>query len=284
MENSQEILSILNTLEMQRVAELKKFGIIALVVLSVNILFFIKFRSNFIPSLIISFIVLIGSYYFINTKYKNEVQTFLIPKILKEVDLDYKYAPNLKIDIDKFNDLKFFSHKLDESQSDGCVSLKVKNQTLHFWFVTLESAKIDTEEGRHGTTRFKGLFVELELTPRVNQKYLIGQKTARTPVFEAGDYLNPPHMGLKLVGTLDDDWLLYSQNGTSNLRNDFLEKLKIFKENLKVPMWVIFDKNRVYIFSQSVKGSFEVSLFSSLKNDSFVKNYIELLGELKKLL
>ena len=284
MENTQEILSVLNTLELQRVAELKKFGIIALVVLFVNLLFFIKFRSNFLPSLGLGFIVLVGSYYFINTKYKNQVQTSLIPKMLKEVDSDYKYNSNIKINLNKLNDLKFFSHKLDESQSEARVSLMSNNQTLNFWFLTLESAKIDGDEGRHGTKRFEGLFVELELSNGVNQKYLIGQKTERTPVFEAGDYLNPPHMGLKLVGTLSDDWLLYSENGTSNLRNDFLEKLKLFKEKLKVPMWVIFDKNRVYILSQSVKGNFEISLFSSLKNDSFVKNYVELLGDFKKLL
>lgn len=284
MEYSTDILSLLQSLELQRAAELKKFGLIALFVLFVNILFFIKFRSNFLPSLLFGFIVLTGSYYVLNTKYKIQVQNTLIPKLIQKIDTDFSYHKDRDIDINLINRLKFFSHTIENKESDGTVSVDVGKRKASFSFVTLESAKTDTEEGRHYTKRFEGLFVELDLASSYDQIYLISPNSNKTPQFEAGDYINPPHMGLELVGALSDDMRLYSKDGKNLLKNDVVKRVLKFKENLKKDIWVIFEKDRAYILVEGISNRFEISLFSSLKTQNFVGQYIKLLKTIKELL
>ncbi len=279
MEYSTDILSLLQSLELQRVAGLKKFALITLFVLFINILFFIKFRSNFVPSLLFGTIVLVGSYYALNTKYKTNIQNTLIPKLIQKIDPDAKYEKESSIDIDSLNGLKFFSHKIERSDSSGKVFLKKASLS----FVTLESMKTDTEEGEHFTKRFDGLIIELKLGENYNQKYLLGKGEKRAE-FEAGDYINPPHMGLKFVGSFSDDFSLYSEDGENRLKNDIEDELIEFKRDIKKDFWAIFEKDRVYLLVDDISSSFELSLFKNLKIESFVLEYVQLLKSIKKLI
>jgi len=74
MNYTQDILNLINDLELLRVAELKKFGSIALVLAFIAFIFFIKFRSNFLPVLGLIFFILAGSYYYLNNNYKTKVE------------------------------------------------------------------------------------------------------------------------------------------------------------------------------------------------------------------
>ncbi len=282
MEYSTDILSLLQSLELQRVAELKKFGIIALFVILVNILFFIKFRSNFVPSLLFGSIVLVGSYYLLNTKYKTNLQNTLIPKLIQKIDSDASYEKESSVDIDSLNGLKFFSHKIEKADSNGKVYLKKAGKKVSFSFVTLESMKIDTEEGEHFTKRFDGLIVKLDLGENYTQMHLLGDGEKRAE-FEAGDYLNPSKMGLKLVGSFAD-YQLYSEDGVSRLNTKVVEKILSLRKDIGKDLWAAFDKNGVFIFVDGLDDSFEVSLFQNLKLEDFVGQYVKLLKTFKVLI
>ncbi len=282
MEYSTDILSLLQSLELQRTAELKKFGIIALFVILANILFFIKFRSNFVPSLLVGSIILMGSYYLLNTKYKNGVQNSLIPKLIQTMDSDARYEKESSIDINSLNGLKFFSHKIEKADSSGKVFLKDADKKASFSFVILESMKIDTEEGEHFTKRFDGLIIKLELGENYTKMHLLGDGEKRAE-FEAGDYLNPPHMGLKLVGSFAN-YQLYSEDGVNRLDVSVVKKILGLREDIGKDFWAVFDKNSVYIFVDGLDDSFEVSLFQNLKLEDFIVEYVALLISIKKLL
>lgn len=279
-----EILSLLQSLELQRVATLEKFAIIAIFIFFINFLFFFKFNSNFLPVLGISFFLLIGSYYVFNTKYKTAVERDLLPKLVKAVDSDFDYLSDEHLKLEDINSLKYFSHKIENIESDGTIKVEKNSKSAGLSFVTLESVKIDTEEGEHKTTRFDGAVVALDLPSSFDQKYLLSAKKSQTPEFEAGDYLNPEKMGLKAVKPINEVFVLYSEDGNSVLDESLIKKVLNFKADLKTKIWAIFNKNRLYIFVEGIKGGFDISLFKNLKEHYFVANYTHLLKRVKGLI
>ena len=284
MEYGTDILNLLQSLELQRTQELKKFGMIVIFVLIVNILFFINFRSNFLLSLAGGFLVLVGSYYVINNSYKAQVQNTLIPKLIKKIDPNFTYSKDDKVDLDLINSFKFFAHKIEKGQSSGSIGIKTGKKSADFSFVTLESMRVDTEGTEHFTKRFEGLFLTLDDEGSYDQNYLIAPRKKETPTFEAGDYLNPPEMGLKLVGSIADGKVLYSQNAQSRLNSEIVQKVLNFCKDLKRESWIIFDKNIVYIFVENISGGFEASLFLSLMDQNFIGEYVRLTKAVKELL
>jgi hypothetical protein len=278
-----DILNLLNTLELERMVELKKFGSIALVVFAIFLLFFIKFRSNLLPILGLGFFVLVGSYYMINSKYKEQVQNYLLPKLVAQVDSDFKYEKDKKADIELINSLKFFSQKVEDEKSEGSVTLLKDGKSADISLVRLESVKVDTEEGRHYTPRFDGAFITLGLGESYDQTYLLSSTHSKTPEFEAGDYINPPHMGLKATGVKEGGLVLYSQSGTTTLSADSIQKMITLKDKLGKEIWAIYTKDRVYVLADGVAKGFEVSIFSSLKEQGYILEVAKLLEAVKSL-
>jgi hypothetical protein len=284
MEYSTEILSLLQSLELQRVATLEKFAMIAVFIFLINFLFFFKFNSNFLPVLGLSFFVLIGSYYMLNTKYKTAVEHDLLPKLIKGIDADFNYMCDEHLNLEAINNLKYFSHKIENIVSDGTIKVEKNSKSAGLSFVTLESVKVDTEEGEHETTSFDGAVVVLNLPSSFDQKYLLSAKNSKTPQFEAGDYLNPQKMGLKPVQALDEDFVLYSESGASSLDADSIQRVLAFRKDLKTNNWAIFSGKSIYIFIEGIKGDFGISLFKNLKEQYFVANYTHLLKRVKGLI
>lgn len=280
---NQEILSLIHSLELQRAFDLKKFSFIIVAVLALNILFFLKFRSSFLLSLGLGFIIIAGSFYMINSDYKNKVQSKLLPKLFQAADPDFSYQEDQKVNIDLINDLRFFSHTIENQEDDGMIILDGEKKSSQLSFVKLESVKVDTEEGKHFTKRFEGVFIEVDFNTLFDQRYLIGTNGVSTPPFDAGDYLNPPHMGLKIVQALAPDFILYSPSGTAALPKDIVSKLLIFKKRLGKKIWVIFEKDRAYILVDGIKRAFKISIFHSLKGQEFIAQYLSLLNTVKKL-
>jgi hypothetical protein len=284
MEYSTEIVSLLQNLELQRVATLEKFAIVAIIVFLINFLFFFKFNSNFLPVLGISFFVLVGSYFMLNTKYKTAVESDLLPKLVKGIDSEFNYLSDEHISIEDINSLKYFSHKIKNLDSDGTIKVEKNSKSAGLSFVTLESISTDTEEGEHETTRFDGAVVVLNLPNSFDQKYLLGAKKSKTVDFEAGDYLNTKNMGLKPVNAVAEDFMLYSENGNSSLDASLVKKVLEFRADLKSDSWAIFSGNHGYIFVDGIKGGFDISLLKSLKEQYFVANYTQLLKRVKGLI
>ncbi len=283
MEYSTEILSLLQSLELQRVATLEKFAMVAIFVFLINFLFFFKFNSNFLPILGLSFFVLVGSYYMLNTKYKTAVERDLLPKLVKGIDSDFNYLSDEHISLEDINSLKYFSHEIENLDSDGTIKVEKSGKSAGLSFITLESINVDTEEGEHETLRFDGAIVAVYFPNSFDQKYLLSSKNSKTPQFEAGDYLNPQKMGLKAVNAMAEDLILYSENGNSLLDNALIKKVLDFSADLKTKSWAIFSGNNVYIFVEGIKGGFDISLFKNLKEQYFVANYTHLLKRVKGL-
>jgi hypothetical protein len=270
-----DILNLLNTLELERMVELKKFGSIALIVFAIFLLFFIKFRSNLLPILGLGFFVLIGSYYYLNNNYKSRVENTLLVKLISFIDKDFVYDKDGKVDIELMNSFKLFSHKIENGYSSGVVSIVKGDKSAKISSVVLESVRTDTEEGEHESKRFDGAFAILDLKNSFDQKYLLTSKDMWKD-FEVGDELNPLYMGLKPTDISIGKLTLYSQNGKSSLDIGFLTKISTLGENLKV----VFDKDIVYIFASGL-GSLDVSLFSSLTKQNFFSKYALFLTSLK---
>lgn len=284
MEYSQDILSLLQSLELQRVAALEKFALIALFIFLINFVSFFKFNLNFLPVLGLSFFVLVGSFYMLNTKYQTTVERDLIPKLVKGIDPNFSYIRDKHIDLEDINSLKYFSHNIDNIDSDGTIQVDLNGKSAALSFVILESINVDTEEGEHETKRFDGAIILLDLATSYDQKYLLNAEKSKIVDFEAGDYINHEKMGLKPVKVLDDNFMLYSENGNSLLDESLIKKVLEFRANLKADSWVVFSGNHGYIFVDGIKGGFEFSLLKSLKEQYFVGNYTHLLKRVKSLI
>ena len=279
MNYTQDILNLINELELLRVAELKKFGSIALVLAFIAFIFFIKFRSNFLPFLGLGFFILVGSYYYLNNNYKTKVEHALMPKLISLVDKDFIYKDNSKVDLELINSFKLFSHKIENADSNSVVIIEKDGKSAQISSVVLESVKVDTEEGEHESERFDGAFVVLDLKKSFDQRYLLSPKDSLIE-FEAGDELNPLYMGLKPTGISFGKISLYSQNHKSSLDRALLEKLISLSSDLKA----VFDKDKIYLFVKGVGSKFDVSLFSSLKEQNFFDEYVKFLNLIKTIL
>jgi len=279
MNYTQDILNLINDLELLRVAELKRFGSIALVLAFIAFIFFIKFRSNFLPVLGLIFFILAGSYYYLNKNYKTKVEHTLMPKLISLVDKDFIYKDNSKVDLDLINSFKLFSHEIANADSNGVVVIEKDGKSAQISSVVLESVKVDTEEGEHESERFDGAFVILDLKKSFDQKYLLSPEESLIE-FEAGDELNPLYMGLKPTGISFGKISLYSENHQSFLDRALLEKLVSLSSDLKA----VFDKDKIYLFVKGVGSKFDVSLFSSLKKQNFFDKYTLFLKSIKDIL
>ncbi len=284
MEYGTDILNLLESLELQRIEELKKFSIIAVFILIVNILFFIKFRSAFFITLVAGILVLAGSYYLINSSYKSRVENTLIPKLIQKIDSDFSYKRDEKIDLNLINSFKFFSHKIDKEIGSGVFVLNSQGRYLKIWLTKFQSIKIDTEEGEHPTDRFNGAYLVLDMPYSVDQRYLLTKDRYKIDIFEAGDYLNRANMELTLVGTLDGDWSLFSEDGDSNLRDDIFNKLRLFSQGVDRELSAIFSKDKLYIFIDNMDIELNISIFNPIFNSSFVRGYNRLFKEAKELI
>jgi len=119
----------------------------------------------------------------------------------------------------------------------------------------------------------------LDLKNSFDQRYLLSPKDSLIE-FEAGDELNPLYMGLKPTGISFGKISLYSQNHQSSLDPALLEKLISLSSDLKA----VFDKDKIYLFVKGVGSKFEVSLFTSLKEQSFFDEYVKFLNLIKTIL
>jgi hypothetical protein len=279
MQYSQEILSLIQNLELQRLAEVRKFGSIALVVVALAFLIFFKFRSSFLPYLLVGFIVLIGSFYMLNSNYMKSVKSSLLPKLVKAIDKDFDYSPDVSIDVSRVNDLKYFSHNIGDIESSGTISI----EDAKLSFVKLNSVKVDTEEGEHESLKFDGAVLVVDGV-KSDQNYLIVKNSNQNREFEAGDNLNVKNMDLKPVKALKDGFKLLSADGKSTLNEDMIEKVIEFTHDLEMQSFAIFSKDKLYIFVDGMQGGFDMSLFKSLKESYFIGNYSELLKRVKKVI
>jgi hypothetical protein len=279
MNYTPELLSLFQFLELERIAELKKFGSIAIVVIAIVLFVFLKFRSNLLISLAFGFIILVVSHYIVTTNYTKKIQSVLMPKIIKSIDSDFKYLKDSSIELNTINSWKLFSHELDASYSSGSVVSK----DVSFSFLELESSTIDTEEGRHERKRFDGIIIELKDQKPFDQRYLISAKKIATDSFEAGDFINKSHMGLKLVQELPNDLALFSQDGKSMIDNSLLEKLQKFQNNIKKEIVAICENSKVYILVDGINDNYTASLFKPLQKQGIVQGYAMLIGDIKEL-
>jgi hypothetical protein len=279
MNYTQGILNLIQELELLRVAELKKFGSIALVFAFIAFIFFIKFRSNFLPLLGLGFFIIVGSYYYLNNNYKTKVENTLMPKLIALVDKDFVYNKDGKVDLELINSFKLFSHEIKNENSNSVVSIEKDGKSAKISSIVLESVRMDTEEGEHETKRFDGAFVILDLKKSFDQKYLLSPKDKGVD-FEAGDDLNSGHMGLKPTAITVDKLLLFSEDGKSSLDNSIIDELSKTASNIKA----VFDKDKIYLFADGVGSSYNISLFSTLKEQNFFDKYALFLRSVKELL
>ncbi len=279
MEYSGELLSLLQSLELQRINELKKIAFIFSIIILIGILFFIKFRSNFLIFLVLGFVILLGNYYILNENYKDRVKTVLLPNIIDNIDPDFSYRKATILNKKTINNWKLFSHQIDELYQNGSIS----SSLVSFSFMKLESANIDTEEGRHESKRFDGVIVKIDLKNGVDQSYLISTKNRATPEFEGGDFLNSAHMGLKLSKDLSEKRALYSEDGICSISDEILEKIEKFTVAIQKDNFVVFDKNTLYILVDGISENYTISLMSSIKSQGIIKSYATMIYEVKKL-
>ncbi len=279
MEYSQEILSLIQNLELQRLAEVRKFVTIGAIIFALAFLFFIKFRSLLLPFLMLSFFVLAGSFYYLNNNFKKSVESTLLPKLIKAIDKDFDYSPNASIDKSQINEFKYFSHNIDDMQSSGTISIKDAKLS----FINLNSVKVDTEEGEHESKRFDGAVLVVD-NIKNDQTYLLVKNDNQNSKFEAGDVLNPKNMGLKHVKTLQNGYELFSNDGSSTLSDEMVAKVDEFTRDLELPSFAIFSKDKLYVFVDGMRGGFDMMLFRSLKESYFIGNYSELLKRVKKVI
>ncbi|MCH9814555.1 MAG: hypothetical protein K0U47_11515 [Epsilonproteobacteria bacterium] len=284
MEYTQDIVALIHTLELQRASELKRFGFITLFIVLVNIFFFFKFRTNFLLTVGLGVIVLIVSFYLINNRYTNEVNHTLLPQLVKHADIDLIYDADYQVDVEILNHIKLFSHKIENRESSGAIKYQLDEKSISCAFVTLESVKIDTEEGEHFTKRFEGLLLEVDFALSFDQTYLISSQNGKLSQFEAGEYLNPSHMGLEVVSILKDDWTLYSKDAQNHLPSVLLEKLIVLKERLGREVWVVFESNRAYVLIDGITKQYNISLFHTMKGENFIDRYLLLFNAIKGLI
>jgi len=188
---------LLNLIDGQRAIYLKSFlTIFSISIVSLTILFY-QAKSIFPYALSIALFLNLGSFIYLNGKYRDLVKEKLIPSLEKEYNGTY-YKSNY-LNLDTINSLDIFSHDANHIESEGYF----KSSDKIIEFLKISFVKKDTEENEIENTLFEGKII-------ITKEDLPEPKCDKTfEYFEAGEKLKPSYHSCKVK--LGDRYIYFYQ-------------------------------------------------------------------------
>ena len=189
---SSELLTLIDG---QRAIYLKSFlTIFSISIVALTVLFY-QAKSIFPYALSIALFLNLGSFVYLNGKYRDFVKEKLVPSLEKEYN--GKYYKSNYLNLDTINSLGIFSHEANQIESEGYF----KSDDKIIEFLKISFVKKDTEENEIENTLFQGKVI-------ITKEDMPESKCDETfEYFEAGEKLKPSYHSCKVK--FDDKYIYF---------------------------------------------------------------------------
>jgi hypothetical protein len=256
-------------------------GLVALAFLSANVGFDI-----FVFFIVAYLAVGGGIYKWLISDYAKDFKHKIITPLIKEIDNNLQYTPELHIPRDYFTRSKIFTSKPDRVSGNDFVRGKIDGVSIQFSDFHAEKRHKDSKGRESWSTIFQGLFIVSEFHKHFKGSTVVLPDSAQSTFGDLiGSFLQANNFSRNDLVKMDNvafekEFVVYGTDQVEAryiLSHTLMQKLLHFKKRSKHPLYVSFRGGKIYMAIEYNKDLFEPSVFHSLLKYKIAMEYLNTL-------
>ncbi len=288
-----ELRPVLEKLEGERKASLRNVGITAAVVAVIAaIIAGIIMSAGGNPQillfvLIISAVIIAGSFWFFTKDFKLNFKNTIIRQIIEFVDPELSYKPMGKISRSEFKSSTLFKNRIDRYKGEDLVDGKIDKTAIRFSEIHAEYKTTSTDSKGNKKTQwhtiFKGLFFIADFNKHFSGRTVVLPDSAEKFLGRLGKKLQEWNVSRDDLVKMEDiefekEFVVYGTDQVEAryiLSTALMQRILEFKRKMKVPVHIGFVNSNLYMAISIKKNMFEPRIFSTILDFRMVKDYLE---------
>ncbi|MEN4052376.1 MULTISPECIES: DUF3137 domain-containing protein [Sulfurimonas] len=225
-------------------------------------------------------------YKFLISDYASDFKQKIIAPLIKEIDENLDYLPDLHIPLSNFNRSKLFTSRPDRVSGNDYVRGKIDNIDIAFSDFHAEK-KHKGSKGRESWEKiFKGLFIVSDFHKKFHGQTVILPDSAQSLLGDLiGGWLQANNFSRDELIKMDNvdfekEFVVYGTDQVEAryiLTHTLMQKLLNYKKKTKQPIYVSFVGGKIYMAIEYNDDMFEPSVFHSLLNYKIAMEYVSTL-------
>ena len=258
--------------------------IYTLVVFSVAFAIFRYFDFEAFIYIVIFYIAgLAWIYKYLIRDYTSDFKEKIIAPLIKEIDNNLNYLPELHIPVSNFNRSKLFTSRPDRVSGNDYVRGKIDNIDITFSDLHAEKRHKDSKNNDSWETIFQGLFIVSDFHKKFHGQTVVLPDSAQSLFGNLiGNWLQANNFSRNELIKMDNidfekEFVVYGTNQIESryiLTHTLMQKLLNYKKKTKHPIYVSFIGGKIYMAIEYNDDMFEPSVFRSLLNYKIAMAYI----------
>jgi hypothetical protein len=288
-----ELQPVLEKLEAERKASLRKVGIAAAVlgVLVAGIVALVMSMggggTGALIVAVIGVLLLAGAWHLFTKDFKSNFKNSVIRKVIQYVSPDLSYAPHGKISVGEFQSSTLFKNRIDRYKGEDFVEGQVDKTQIRFSELHAEykTTTTDSKGNRktHWHTIFKGLFFVADFNKHFQGRTVVLPDSAEKLFGRLGQKLQSMNVNRDDLVKLEDpefekEFVVYGTDQVEAryiLSPALMRRILEFKRRLKVPVHIGFVNSNLYMALSIKKNMFEPRIMRSILDFEMVREYLE---------
>lgn len=225
-------------------------------------------------------------YKFLISNYKDEFKQKVISPLIKEIDSNLRYAPNLHIPEANFTRSKLFTQRPDRVSGNDYVKGEIDNINIEFSDFHAEKRHKDSKGRTTWSTIFMGLFIVSDFHKNFTGETVILPDSAQSTFGDLiGNWFQANNFSRDELVKMDDPnfekkFVVYSTDQVEAryiLSPTLMQKLLIYEKRSRHPLYVSFRYGKIYMALEYNDDLFEPSVFHSLLKYKIAMEYVSTL-------
>ena len=225
-------------------------------------------------------------YKFFIHDYKDEFKQKVISPLIREIDANLMYAPDLHIPEGNFIRSKLFTQRPDRVSGNDYVKGKIDNISIEFSDFHAEKKHKDSKGRTTWSTIFMGLFIVSDFRKNFAGETVILPDSAQSMFGDlVGNWLQANNFSRNQLVKMDDPnfekkFVVYSTDQVEAryiLSPTLMQKLLIYEKRSHHPLYVSFRYGKIYMALEYNEDLFEPSVFHSLLKYKIAMEYVSTL-------
>jgi hypothetical protein len=218
--------------------------------------------------------------------YTHEFKDTIIHPLIHQIDSSLQYHKTLHIPQGHFERSQLFRNRIDRYSGNDLVQGELSGVNLRFSDVHAEYVTRDSKGRSTWHTIFQGLFIIADFNKDFQGRTsVLPDKAEKLFGTVIGSWLQRNNMSQEMLVKMDDPlfekhFVVYGTNQVEAryiLTHAMMKRLLDFKTRSKVPLYISFVNEQIYLALEYNKDLFEPTIFSSLLEYSLVIEYVSTL-------
>jgi len=224
-----------------------------------------------------------GIYRYLIGDYTDDFKQKIIAPLIKEIDENLNYFPELHIPVANFNRSKLFTSRPDKVDGNDYVRGKIDNIEIAFSDFHAQKKHKDSKGHESWETIFQGLFIVSDFHKNFKGETIVLPDSAQKVFGElVGGWLQKNNISRNELVKMDNvafekEFVVYSTDQIEAryiLTPVMMQKLLNYKKRTKHPIYVSFIGGKIYMAIEYNDDMFEASIFHSLLEYKIAMQYV----------